>query len=156
MPAPLAMPPMVEPSRSTTAVFATCVGRADRLGCSGARPRRRTSEPTAADMPPSSLSIGSRTPIRPVEQTATSAAEVVQHLGDLLGGGVRVLEALGSGAGVGAAGVQDHGLELAGLEDLLGPEHRRGLDPVAGEHGGRGAVGPVVDHEGQVGLRRRA
>ena len=57
--------------------------------------------------------MGSRSPIKPVEQTATSMAPVsVPHVGqrlrDGLGGGVGVLEAARPGAGVGAAGVEDH------------------------------------------------
>src|SRR5690606_10934373 len=61
-----------------------------------------------------------------------------------------VLEALGAGAGVGAAGVEDDGGQLPALEDLLGPQDGRRLDAVGGEDAGGGAAGTVVDHEGQV------
>src|SRR5690606_16332335 len=74
------------------------------------------------------------------------------QLGDLLGGGVGVLEARGAGAGVGAAGVQHDGADPAALEDLLRPQHGRGLDAVAGEDAGGGAGRPVVDDEGDVAV----
>src|SRR5690606_39229687 len=80
------------------------------------------------------------------------ARRVVQQLGDLLGGGVGVLEAGGAGAGVGAAGVQHDGADPAALEDLLRPQHGRGLDAVAGEDAGGGAGRPVVDDEGDVAV----
>jgi hypothetical protein len=75
-----------------------------------------------------------------------------QHRRGVLGGGVRVPEALRAGAGVGAARVEDHGADDAALEHLLAPEHRSGLDPVAGEDGGRRVVGAVVDDQGDVGI----
>jgi hypothetical protein len=67
-----------------------------------------------------------------------------EHLGDLLGGGVGVLEALRTGAGVGAAGVEDDGGQLAVGEDLLGPEDGGGLDAVGGEDSRGGAARPGV------------
>jgi len=73
-----------------------------------------------------------------------------EDLGGLLGGRVRVLEALGARTGVGATGVEDDRGDLAALEDLLGPQDRRGLHTVGGEDAGGGAAGPGVDHEGQV------
>ncbi len=73
-----------------------------------------------------------------------------QDFGGLLGGGVGVLEALGTGAGVGAAGVEDDGGQFAVGEDLLGPDDGGGLDAVGGEDSRGGAAGPGVDHEGQV------
>ena len=66
--------------------------------------------------------IGSRSPISPVEQTATSPAETPSAVGDLLGGGVGVLEALRAGAGVGAAGVEDDGVDPAVAQHLLAPD----------------------------------
>ena len=61
-------------------------------------------------------------------------------LGGVLGGGVGVAEALRAGAGVGAAGVEHDRAEPPAAEHLLAPQHRRGLDPVAGEDAGRGVV----------------
>src|SRR5690606_10734863 len=75
---------------------------------------------------------------------------VAQGVGGPLGGGVRVGESGGAGAGGGAAGVEQYGADPAALGDLLGPEHRGGLDPVAGEDGGGGAGRPVVDDDGDV------
>ena len=42
----------------------------------------------------------------------------------------------------------------AGPQHLLAPQHRRGLDPVAGEDARRGRVRPVVDDERHVRARR--
>ena len=72
-----------------------------------------------------------------------------------LGGGVGVLESERPGAGVGAAGVERDGPDPAARRDLLRPEHRGGLDPVAGEHGRGGLRRPVVDHHGDVTLTGR-
>ena len=79
---------------------------------------------------------------------------VRQRGGDGLGGGVGVLEAARSGAGVGAAGVEDHRAQPAGGQHLLGPQHRRGLDLVAGEHPGGGVVGSLVEHQREVASAR--
>src|SRR5690606_10294374 len=72
--------------------------------------------------------------------------------GGLLGGGVGVLEAFGAGAGVGAAGVEDDGLELPVGQHLLGPFDGCGLDAVAGEAAGGRLGGAVVDDQREVGL----
>src|SRR5271165_4284688 len=72
--------------------------------------------------------------------------------GQVLGGGVRVLEAERPGAGVGPAGVEHHGPDPAALDHLAGPGHRGGLHPVSGEHGGGGPRGPVVQDHGHVRL----
>src|SRR3954447_2388603 len=72
MPAPLAIPPIVQPSPRCTVVLGTesvvMIARAASSPPSSASPF------TAAVTPGSSLSIGSRTPISPVEATATSIA----------------------------------------------------------------------------------
>jgi hypothetical protein len=75
MPEPFAKPPMLQPSGclktacfGTLSVVITAVAAA--RPCSAALPRAST----AALSPGSSLSIGSRSPIRPVEQTPTSIA----------------------------------------------------------------------------------
>src|SRR3954452_18808402 len=72
MPAPLAIPPIVQPYPRCTVVLGTesvvMIARAASSPPSSASPF------TAAVTPGSSLSIGSRTPISPVEATATSIA----------------------------------------------------------------------------------
>ena len=94
--------------------------------------------------------MGRRTPINPVEQTATSPAPTAEQPGGVLGRGVRVLEALGSGAGVGTSGVQHDGLHLAARHNLLRPEHGGCSEAVAGEHAGGRPERSVVEHEGDV------
>src|SRR5260370_30334641 len=63
---------------------------------------------------------------------------------------MRVSEAERAGAGVRAAGVEQHRPHAAALDDLLRPQHRRGFDPVGGEHSRDGAGRPVVDDHGHV------
>ena len=76
MPAPFAMPPTrtSRPSISTVAggELGVRVGRADRDRRLARRPAA-DSAPAAARMPASTRSIGSGTPITPVEQTSTSS-----------------------------------------------------------------------------------
>ena len=76
------------------------------------RGRARRRRPT----PGSSRSIGSRTPISPVEATATRPAPVPSAVAHGLGGPVGVREAGRAGAGVGAAGVEHDGLDRAAGE----------------------------------------
>src|SRR3954462_2622315 len=72
MPAPLAMPPTVQPSRDCTVVFGTLSVVMIARAASG--PPSSASALAAAVTPAVSLSIGSRTPMRPVLATATSMA----------------------------------------------------------------------------------
>ena len=72
----------------------------------------------------------------------------------MLGGAVGVGETVRTGAGVRAAGVEHDRAQPTVGEDLLRPEHRRRLDPVAREDGGRGVARAVVDDEGDVAARR--
>src|SRR3954452_2655913 len=72
MPAPLAMPPTYQPSRCCTVVFGTESVVMIARAASG--PPSSESALTAALTPAVSLSMGSRTPISPVEATATSIA----------------------------------------------------------------------------------
>ena len=104
----------------------------------------------AASTPASTASRGSCLPISPVEQTATSRGAQPECLGRLLGGGVGGLEALGTRAGVRPAGVEDDGAQPPGGQHLLRPQHRRGLDLVAGEHAGGRVRRAVVDDQGEV------
>src|SRR6185437_8179875 len=71
--APLAIPPMEYPSGRRKAIFTTV--SVVLIASAAARPPAREASATAALTPGSSLSIGSRSPIRPVEQTAISPAE---------------------------------------------------------------------------------
>jgi hypothetical protein len=74
IPAPLAMPPTDQPSRSTTTVFATesVVMIATAASCPPSGVRACAARVT----PSSSRGMGRRSPIRPVEQTRTSPAEM--------------------------------------------------------------------------------
>ena len=78
MPAPLAMPPMVyrrsafvPPCRKAILTTVSVV----RIASAANRPPARDTAATAASTPGSSLSMGSRSPISPVEQTAISPGE---------------------------------------------------------------------------------
>jgi len=75
---------------------------------------------------------------------------VRQRGGDGLRGGVGVLEAGRPSAGVGAAGVEDHRTQLTGCQHLLRPEHRRGLDLIAGEHPSGRVVGSLVEDQREI------
>jgi hypothetical protein len=66
------MPPIVQPSRDCTVVLGTLSVVMIARAASG--PPSSDSASTAAVTPALSLSMGSRTPIRPVEATATSIA----------------------------------------------------------------------------------
>src|SRR5215467_4192772 len=73
MPAPLAMPPIVYPSGRWNAILATV--SVVLIASAAARPPDREASATAASAPASRRSMGRRSPIRPVEQTAISPAE---------------------------------------------------------------------------------
>ncbi len=70
MPAPFAMPPTVQSPRVTEAVLWT--ESVVLIATAASSPPSGESSPPAAAMPAVTRSIGSRTPIRPVEHTATS------------------------------------------------------------------------------------
>ncbi len=72
MPAPLAMPPTVQPSLVTTDVLWTV--SVVLMAMAAFSPPCSESCAAAVSTPGSSLSIGSSRPMRPVEQTATSTA----------------------------------------------------------------------------------
>ena len=74
MPAPLAMPPIGDtPSSRRKAIL--MIVSVVRIASAACTPPDRSASATAASTAGSSLSIGSRSPIRPVEQTAISPAE---------------------------------------------------------------------------------
>ena len=95
--------------------------------------------------------MGSSSPIRPGRADDDVTGRDPQDVGDLLRRGVGVGEALGAGARVGAAGVEDHRVDPAVADDLTGPGDGGRLDPVAGEDGRAVVVGTVVDDEREVG-----
>ena len=112
MPAPLAKPPTLQPSPPKTACLGTVsvvmTARAaasppqvdrDSHGARRRRSRRRPIGKTYADQPGRA------------DRDLTGPA--AQQPGGVLGRGMRVLEALGAGAGVGTAGVEHDGLHLA-------------------------------------------
>ena len=148
MPAPLAIPPMLQPAPSTTACLLTesvvmiaCAASAPPCAVEGVVRRVDTGEQRAAvvlqpDQPGGADDDVDRADAEPVRDP----------LGDRVGG----LEALGPGVAVGAAGVQHHRAHGAVLDHLLAPQHRVGLAPVGGEDGGRVEPRAVVDDQGDV------
>ncbi len=110
MPAPLAMPPTVQPSPATTAVFGTGVGGHDRLGGAPSPPSRASAAAGLLDagqqLRPSAAARRSGRSSRPRRRPAPIAE---RRPATRLGGGVGVLEARRPGAGVGAAGVEHDG-----------------------------------------------
>ena len=143
------MPPIDQPSSARHGCLGHRVGGHDRSR--GAGPTVGPDLAPGCGIAAVILSIGSRTPISPVEQTATSTAPMPS--GRLqrtrpLGGAVGVGEAVRAGARVGAAGVQDHGLQRARRAAPARPQHRRRLDPVAGEDARRPRMRAVVDAPG--------
>ena len=74
MPAPLAMPATVKPSRFTTTVFGTV--SVVMIATDAAAPPSVDSSAVADCTPASSLSIGNRSPISPVEHTATESEAI--------------------------------------------------------------------------------
>ena len=77
MPAPFAIPPTVKPPRLTCAVFGT--ESVVMIAVAASSPAVGDSAATAWSMPGSSLSIGSRRPISPVDATATRYAGVTSN-----------------------------------------------------------------------------
>ena len=73
MPAPLAIPPTVYPRARWNAILLTV--SVVLIASAAVVPPLREASPSAASSPPSSRSIGSRSPIRPVEHTAISPAD---------------------------------------------------------------------------------
>ena len=124
------------------------VGGADRVG--GGQPAVAGQLPRGGADPGQQL--GHRQPV--ADQAGRADRDLgrgpAEHVGGLLRGLVGVLEAGRAGAGVGAAGVEHDRGDPAAAQDLLGPQHRRGLHPVAREHPGRGVGRAVVDDQGEV------
>ena len=116
MPAPLAMPPTTQPFARHGRLLGDRVGGEDRVGSvvAAVRGKRRRS---SVDALRTACPCGNRTPMSPVEQTATSPAETSpwpgEHLRDLLRGAVGVREAVRARGGVRAAGVEDDGVDAA-------------------------------------------
>ena len=134
-------------------LLADRVGGHDRVGRVGAAVGRQGSGGRGDTG--GSRSIGSSSPISPVEQTTTSPAEIASTSATCSAVAWVSAKPCGAGVAVGAAGVQDDGVD---------PRRRRwtwrlqatgaALHPVAGEDGRGAVVGPVVDDEGDVGRPR--
>ena len=156
MPAPLAMPPTVQLSSVVQRnLFGHGVGGHDGAGglLAAGQPAGHLMHDLAARRPAPCPSAAGRRSTRSSRRRPRSRrfrCPSPQRGGDGLGGGVGVLEAAGSGAGVRAAGVQDHRAQPSGGQHLLRPQHRRGLDLVAGEHACGAVVGALVEHQRQV------
>ena len=149
IPAPLAMPPSVQPPGSLdTASLATV--SVVRMASAAAAPPSTVRVAAAAETPGSKRVIGSRSPINPVEHTTTSPAPMPRWAATVFSRGVGVREPVRSGAGIGAAGVEHDGPRAAVGQDLLRPQNRRRLHPVCGEHSGGSVERAVVDDQGEV------
>ena len=110
MPAPLAMPPTVKPSRTATTVLA-CVSVVMIAAAAGGPPSSRQAR--------GRIDTGQqpvhRQPVadQPGRADRDVAGPDAEQLGQVLGCRVRVLETGRPGAGVGAAGVEDDGADPA-------------------------------------------
>ena len=138
------------PSTCTCAVLGTVSVVMIATAASGPPSGDRAS--AAASTPASSVSHGQPLADEPVEQTTTSPAETSEHVADVLGGAVRVGEALGPGAHVGAARVEDDGARRRrrrppGATTTTGAPTTRFVR----EDGGGDVRRSVVDDEGEVG-----
>ena len=151
MPAPLAMPPTDQPAgAAATAVLATESVVMIASAASG--------PPSAASAGRGLLDAGQQLVHR--QPLADQAGRADRDVGGAESpAGAATCSAVawvsakpaGAGAGVGPAGVEHDRPHDAAGEHLLGPQHRRGLDPVGGEHPGGGVPRPVVDDQGHVG-----
>ena len=150
MPAPLAMPPIVQPSRCCTVVFGTLSVVMIARAASG--PPSSESALTAARDAGGQLVHGQPDADQPGGGDRDVDRAEAQLGRGVLGGGVGVLEALGPGAGVGAAGVEDDRPGPLPGQHLTAPEHRRGREAVGGEDGRGGVVRTVVEDDGDVGV----
>ena len=147
MPAPLAIPPTVQPAPSTT----TCLLTESVVMIASARLRAVVAEAGVrrVDAVEQLLAV-----VGEADQAGGADDDVdradAEALGDPLGDGVGGLEAVGAGVAVGAAGVEHDRADDAVLDDLLAPEDRVGLAAVGGEDRGGVVGGPVVDDQGDV------
>ena len=153
--APLAIPPTDQPSRTATASLATV--SVVMIASAAAVPPSAARFSTRVGIAAVILSIGSRTPIRPVEQTATSIAPTswpAACRAPATCSAVRCVSAKPSGPVQALAPPEFKITARRRVVDqhLPRPHHRRGLDPVAGEHPGGRLVRSVVEHQGQIRL----
>ena len=88
------------------------------------------------------------------DETGGADSHIIRFGADEPGDRFRGGDGLGvtglAGAGVGTAGVQNHGLDVTVGDDLTAPLHRGGTETVRGEHACSRVERAVVDHEGQV------
>ena len=135
--------------RVSVVMMACGRGRARRRGPGRAR-RRRPRRAASA--------IGSRSPISPVEQTATSAAPTTSRPPPLAVSRAAASSAVawvswkpcGPVQAFAPPELSTTARTMPASQHLLAPQHRRGLDPVGGEDAGGGGVGAVVDDQGDV------
>ena len=148
MPAPLAIPPIVQPAPSTT----TCLGTLSVVMIAGRRVgAARGVEGVVRRVHAAEQRVAV---VGQADQPGGADDDVdgsdAEPRGDPLRDRVGGLEAVGAGVAVGTAGVEDDRPHDAVLDDLLGPEHRVGLAAVGGEDARRVVGGAVVDHERDV------
>ncbi len=151
MPAPLAMPPIVQPSGEVWMASLVTVSVV-RIASAADGPPAWARSWAASSMPVRTASIGSRTPIRPVEQTATSS---VAHPTS-----AAVHSAICRASASPADPVQAFAppeFSTTGGEPAVGDGlpasrlHRCCGEPVGGEHAGRVRVRALVDDQREVG-----
>ena len=133
---PTVNPPTLDLHRLGHRVGGHDGGRGVQSAVARTAPRRRCRRRAAAC--PSAAAGRSARWTRP----RSAAARCSSSAAEMLCGGDGVGVPLGSGAGVGAAGIEHDGGQFGARagQDALAPAHRRGLDPVAGEHAGGGAA----------------
>ena len=152
MPAPFAIPPSRTSRPATVNARVASFGWESvvQIATAASCPPSADSAAAAARMPASTRSIGSGTPITPVEQTRTSSPAPVE-LADQRGHPVRVGPALRARGGVGVAARHHHGARRpARREALPAQQHGCAGGAAAREHA-RGGGRAVGHHERDVG-----
>ena len=156
MPAPLAMPPTVHLSCVVQRnLFGHRVGGHD--GPRGLLAAGQSARHLVHDLRDTGQHLVHRQPVtdqpggadRDLDR-AGLGAPVRQRGGDGLRGGVGVLEARGPVQALAPPELRIDRTQPPGGQHLLGPQHRCGLDLVAGEHARRGVVGALVEHQREV------
>ena len=94
--------------------------------------------------------IGSRSPISPVEHTATSIAPTSEELGDELGGGVGGLEPSGPVQQLAPPELSTTAREPPVPDAPAAPQHRVGLERLAVKTAAASCLRAVVDDERHV------
>ena len=110
---------------------------------------------TISRTPASTLSIGSRSPISPVEQTATSTAPVSVPQSDSAAATASAVAWLSWNPAGPVQALAPPELRITArscpvVSTWLRPQHRRGLDLIAGEHARGRVVGPLVENQREI------